>query len=1037
MPRPATPACPPGSAPLVVARRERLFAARRRARSALALAGLALAALAATVPAPGAAAAVGATAPGAPGRAQPPARASLLAMQTTAPTGRIVIKLRADADLTVARDGLAVRAEPGREGAAGSGGAAGAGGMAGAGSAAAKARAASRAARLDALLAAVAPGARFERRFSRDAADLDRERRLAEARGGGGLPDLNLYAQVTPSAGAAGRAGLLAVVKALLADPAVETAFLEPVAVPAALGFDAFAERGAAAGAAAGAVASAGTSAGGFAAASASAGAGDLPTAEPAVTPDFTSLQGYLGAAPAGVNALAVAGNPGGTGAGVRVVDVEGAWLWSHEDLPVPVLTLGAQIDDLGWRNHGTAVLGEIAGVANGLGVRGIAPGCQVGASSIGSQSTADAISNATAQLAAGDIILIELHAPGPNATGSGQVGYVPMEFWQDNFDAIRLATAAGLIVCEAAGNGQEDLDDPVYLGLFDRAVRDSGAIMCGASSGSSLNPAWFTNHGTRVDLHGWGSSVTTCAYGALQGSPLPETEWYTNTFNGTSSASPIVTGAVAVLQGMVKAAYGFPLDARLARDVLRQTGTPQSGTALIGPRPDLSLAWSLAASGIGRVAGTVTDAGLAPLPDVDVAVQETGAFDVTSAAGAYGFTLLPGTYQLDFDSFFYASLTAPATVVSGGTTPLNVVLSLRPTTSLTGRVYDTAGAPLGGARVTPLAVPVTGTASAGDGTFAIAGAPLGHVYALLFDGLPGRGAKVQTIDANPPAPPAPGAFAELPAATLTFEGSDGGLLPETALWQWGQPARAVGPAGGFSGLRCWAVGLTADYPDTQSSHLTSPVYDFSAAPALFLSFHYWSDTEPGFDGVNVQATADTVWTVVAPLSLYSDLSLGGLGHQPGWSGDSGGWRGAVFDLSAFRVASFRFRLAFGSDEGVQGHGFWVDDVTLDTGPVRVGVEPEAPPRPAGPALAAFPNPFNPVVTIAWSLPAPGPARLEVYDLRGRRVRALLAGEPVAAGGTVRWDGRDDAGRAAPSGVYLARLRTTGAEASCRLLLAK
>jgi hypothetical protein len=44
----------------------------------------------------------------------------------------------------------------------------------------------------------------------------------------------------------------------------------------------------------------------------------------------------------------------------------------------------------------------------------------------------------------------------------------------------------------------------------------------------------------------------------------------------------------------------------------------------------------------------------------------------------------------------------------------------------------------------------------------------------------------------------------------------------------------------------------------------------------------------------------------------------------------------------------------------------------------------------------------------------------------------------VAAGGTVRWDGRDDAGRAAPSGVYLARLRgPDDAEASCRQLLAK
>ena len=132
---------------------------------------------------------------------------------------------------------------------------------------------------------------------------------------------------------------------------------------------------------------------------------------------------------------------------------------------------------------------------------------------------------------------------------------------------AILLASASGLIVCEAAGNGQQDLDDPLYQGLFDRSVRDSGAIMCGASSGASLEPAWFTNHGARVDLHGWGGGVVTCGYGNLQGLPgFPETQWYTDSFNGTSSASPIVTGAVVSLQGMVKATFGTSLDAAVCR---------------------------------------------------------------------------------------------------------------------------------------------------------------------------------------------------------------------------------------------------------------------------------------------------------------------------------------------------------------------------------------------------------------------------------------------------------------------------------------
>ena len=256
---------------------------------------------------------------------------------------------------------------------------------------------------------------------------------------------------------------------------------------------------------------------------------------------DFTALQGYRGPAPDGIGSLAVADLPGADGAGIGVIDVEGGWLWSHEDLPAPLAQLGTQIDSDAWRFHGTAVLGVIRGHPNGVGVTGIAPACQVGNSSMGGETTtAEAILAAADVLSPGDVIVIELHGAGPNATGFGQEGFVPMEFWQDNFDAIREATLRGLIVVEAAGNGWENLDDPVYLGLFVPDLRHSGAIMVGATEAGTLSPAWWTNNGSRVDLNGWGSQVTTLSYGDLQGAPaFPEEQWYTATFNGTSSATP------------------------------------------------------------------------------------------------------------------------------------------------------------------------------------------------------------------------------------------------------------------------------------------------------------------------------------------------------------------------------------------------------------------------------------------------------------------------------------------------------------------
>jgi hypothetical protein len=60
-----------------------------------------------------------------------------------------------------------------------------------------------------------------------------------------------------------------------------------------------------------------------------------MPSAEeaPPVTPDFTARQVYLGAAPSGIDARYAWTLPGGGGTGAGIVDIEGAWRFTHEDL--------------------------------------------------------------------------------------------------------------------------------------------------------------------------------------------------------------------------------------------------------------------------------------------------------------------------------------------------------------------------------------------------------------------------------------------------------------------------------------------------------------------------------------------------------------------------------------------------------------------------------------------------------------------------------------------------------------------------------
>jgi Subtilase family len=351
------------------------------------------------------------------------------------------------------------------------------------------------------------------------------------------------------------------------------------------------------------------------------------PQEAPPVTPSLDARQIYLNAAPAGIDARFAATVAGGKGHGVRIIDIEGAWRFSHEDLVQQQggVIGGTQSADIGWRNHGTAVIGEFGGDENPFGITGICPLANTRAISIfgAGQGSARAISDAANALSPGDIILIELHAPGPRHNFQnigGQLGFVAMEFWPDNFAAIVFATSVrGVIVIEAAGNGAENYDDPIYNNRpagfpttwrnpFNLSNPQSGAILVGAGApppgthgrnhGADRSRLGFSNFGSRVDVQGWGREVTTAGYGDLQGGSN-EDFWYTDVFSGTSSASPIVVGAVGCMQGALRAASKTLLTPGTARHLLRTTGSPQQdepgrpATQRIGNRPNLREAFT------------------------------------------------------------------------------------------------------------------------------------------------------------------------------------------------------------------------------------------------------------------------------------------------------------------------------------------------------------------------------------------------------------------------------------------------------------
>lgn len=300
-------------------------------------------------------------------------------------------------------------------------------------------------------------------------------------------------------------------------------------------------------------------------------------------------------------------------GAGVKVCDVEYMFNSDHADLPA-VIIVGPQPEDPGFGpDHGTAVLGEIASLNDGIGTTGIAYQCQLyfsGAYINQAYYLEEALINTLDELDPGDVVLIEQQIGGPNQNQD----YVPVEWYEPFYDAIQLISGNGLIVVEAAGNGNQNLDDPIFStdnnGHYPFLQENwSEAIMVGAGAVGiddvSRSRLWFSNYGSRIDLQGNGEGVVTTGYGSAYAAEGPNKE-YSDDFGGTSGASPIVVGAVTLLQSLYRNFTGNTLTRGEIRDLLVSTGKPQVAGVLfpvtekIGPLPNIFAAGNYLADHLG-----------------------------------------------------------------------------------------------------------------------------------------------------------------------------------------------------------------------------------------------------------------------------------------------------------------------------------------------------------------------------------------------------------------------------------------------------
>ena len=120
----------------------------------------------------------------------------------------------------------------------------------------------------------------------------------------------------------------------------------------------------------------------------------------------------------------------------------------------------------------------------------------------------------------------------------------------------------------------------------------------------------------------------------------------------------------------------------------------------------------------------------------------------------------------------------------------------------------------------------------------------------------------------------------------------------------------------------------------------------------------------------------------------------------------------------------------------LEGVSFWLDEIrVVPRAPTAVALAGQDG-RPGDFALAQnYPNPFNDQTLIPYSLPKDSSVEIHIYNTAGQQLRTLALGHESAGAHLVQWDGTDQYGRPASSGVYLYSIQAGDFFATKRMIL--
>lgn len=321
-------------------------------------------------------------------------------------------------------------------------------------------------------------------------------------------------------------------------------------------------------------------------------------------TPDFEPRQHYLDAPGPRWKGLNVrkAWAGGVTGRGSRIHFSDGGLFAEHEDLrgnpDLKIVSLAPNDDP----KHGTASVGVILAARNGFGATGVSHDSELYLYHNRSKDihgNLQVLKDLLRNVEPGDIVAINRQTANPEVLSTLLPSVHDKAWWV----VMQQLTQRGAVVVNAAANGSSktlvqygtQANQGVYLGSWPsfNDHGDAGVILIGACQSYNGKAHPYSNYGYRYRmLNAWGDSVVTLSRGDLQDLP-GENRDYSESYAGTSSATPMVTGALSLIQSYAMEHHHVYLNADQMHLLVMASGyedATEPGTDVLpmGARPNV-----------------------------------------------------------------------------------------------------------------------------------------------------------------------------------------------------------------------------------------------------------------------------------------------------------------------------------------------------------------------------------------------------------------------------------------------------------------